>query len=62
MSGGNRAVFDKIGKPPDAMKAVDAGGDGKPCPEEETKGPTAAGANPEEAQETLKDMGKVRGG
>lgn len=61
MSGGNRAIFDKIGNLVDGMKAVDAGGDGKPCPEEETKGPTAADANPEEAQEMLKDMGKVRG-
>lgn len=50
MSGGNRAIFDKIGSLVDAMKAVDAGGDGKPCPEEETKGPTAADANPEEAR------------
>lgn len=50
------AIFDKLGKPEDALKKMDTDGDGVVSPEEMKEGLKAAGLTPEEAEAMMKEM------
>eukprot|EP00746_Dinoflagellata_sp_MGD_P165407 gnl/MRDRNA2_/MRDRNA2_94657_c0_seq1.p1 gnl/MRDRNA2_/MRDRNA2_94657_c0~~gnl/MRDRNA2_/MRDRNA2_94657_c0_seq1.p1 ORF type:complete len:1522 (+),score=530.41 gnl/MRDRNA2_/MRDRNA2_94657_c0_seq1:147-4712(+) len=52
------AIFDKLGKPEDALKKMDKDGDGVVSPEEMKEALKAAGLTPEEAEAMMKEMDK----